>query len=120
MRETTGSFDFVKILTSKKDKESVEDKKVRYELEAEFIALTMPKYIGRRQCEKWCADNKGKSFLQHLTNSDRAYFKLLLEDRGDVYEEEYEMVDKLGGRDIELYKQFKRNAKSVAPEDRTR
>ena len=89
MREATGSFDFVKILTSRPEEETNEEKKVRRDLEAMWFHLTHVKTIGRRECEKWCADNKGKRLHQLVTNSDRAYFKLLLEDRAAVYEEDY-------------------------------
>lgn len=120
MRDTTGSFDFVKILTSKPAEESEEEVQVRHDLEAEFFALALIKIYGRKECEKWCADNKGKRLHQLITTSDRAYTKLLLEDRGAVYEEEHNLMSSLEGKDIELYKQFKRSGKCVDPEDKKR
>ena len=120
MREATGSFKVVKILTSRPEVESIEEKKVRHNLEAMWFAKVHVKIIGRKESEKWCADNKGKRLHMKVTNSDRAYVKLLLEDRAAVYEEEYDMRFSLKGKDIELYKQYKRSGNGVTPEDKKR
>ena len=55
-----------------------------------------------------------------MANSDRTYFKLLLEDRAAVYEEDYALMSSLEGKDIELYRQHKRGGKCVKPEDKER
>ena len=121
MCDITGSFDFVKILTtSKPEEESEEEVEVIHKLEAMLFALSLIKIYGRKECEKWCADNKGRRLHQLITTSDRAYIKLLLEDRGAVYEEEHNLMSSLKGKDIELYKQFKRSGKCVDPEDKKR
>ena len=120
MREATGSFEFVKILTTRPEVESNEDKKMRHDMEAMWFALTHVKIDGKKECERWCAANKGKRLHQHVTPSDRAYLKLLLEDRADVYVEDYVLKASLKGKDIELYKQFKRSAKCFNPEDKKR
>ena len=69
---------------------------------------------------KWCADDKGKILHQLVTNSDRACFKLPLEERAAVYEEDYALMSSLEGKDIELYRQHKRSGKCVKPEDKKR
>ena len=120
MREATGSFEFVEILTSRPEVESIEEKKVRHSLEAMWFAKVHVKIIGRKECEKWCANNKGKRLHLKVTDSDRAYVKLLLEDRGAVHEEEYNMRSSLEGKDKELYKQYKRSGNCVSPEDKKR
>ena len=120
MREATGSFDFVKILTTRPEVESNEEKKVRHDMEAMWFAHAHVKIIGRKECERWCAANKGKRLHERVTPSDRAYAKLLLADRAAVYEEEYDLLSSLEGKDIELHKQFKRSGKCVNPEDKKR
>ena len=120
MREATGSFEFVKILTTRPEVESNEDKKVRHEMEAMWFAQTHVKINGKKECERWCAANKGKRLHQLVTPSDRAYLKLLLEDRADVYAEDCVLKASLKGKDIERYKQFKRSAKCFNPEDKKR
>ena len=51
-REATGSFDFVKILTSRPEEETNIEKKVRHDLEAMWFHHTHVKIIGMRECEK--------------------------------------------------------------------
>ena len=120
MREATGSFEFVEILTSRPEVESIEEKKVRHDLEAMWFALVHVKIYGKKECEKWCVEHKGKRLHQKVTNSTRAYVKLLLEDRAPVYKEEYDLRASLKGKDVELYKQYKRNNNCVTPEDKKR
>ena len=80
MLEATGSFDFVKILTTRLEVKSNEEKKVRHDMEAMWFAHTHVKITGRKECERWCAANKGEILHQLVTPPDRAYLKLLLED----------------------------------------
>ena len=120
LRDNTGNFDFVKILTSKTESETKEQRTVRHKLEAQFFGEAMISIYGRKESRKWCADNKGKRFLQRVTSSCRAYCKLLMADRSTVYEEEWEKIDSLKGDDIMLYKQFKRSGKCVKKEDKDR
>ena len=120
MRETTGSFDFVEILKSKPRSETGEERKVRHKLEAQFFGECMISIYGRKESKKWCADNKGKRLLQRVTNSCRAYSKLLMLDRAAVYEEEYKLTASLEGNDVQLHKQFKRSGKCIRPEDKER
>ena len=120
MREATGSFEFVKILTTRPEEESSEEKKVRHDMEAMWFANTHVKVIGDKECKRWCAANKGKRLHQYVTPSDRAYLKLLLEDRAAVYEEDHDLQASLEGKDIERYKNFKRIGKCSNPEDKMR
>ena len=120
MREATGSFEFVKILTTRPEEESSEEKKVRHDMEAMWFAHTHVKIIGDKECKRWCAANKGKRLHQYVTPSDRAYLKLLLEDRAAVYEEDHDLQASLEGKDIERYKNFKRIGKCSNPEDKMR
>ena len=55
-----------------------------------------------------------------MTNSTLAYVKLLLEDWAAVYKEDYDLRSSLKGKDIELYKQYKRSGNCVNPEDKKR
>ena len=89
-------------------------------MEAMWFALSHVKINGKKECERWCAANKGKRLHQLVTTSDRAYLKLLLEDRAAVYVEDHDLKDSLKGKDIELYKQFKRSTKGFNPEDKKR
>ena len=120
MREATGSFEFVKILTTRPEVESNEEKKVWHNMEAMWFAHTHVKINRKKECERWCVTNKGNRLHQHVTPSDRAYIKLLLEDRADVYVEDHGLKASLKREDIELYKQFKRSAKCFNPEDKKR
>ena len=52
MREATGSFGFVKILTSRPEEETNIEKKVRHDIEAMWFHHTHVKIIGMRECEK--------------------------------------------------------------------
>lgn len=75
---------------------------------------------GRKESKKWCAENKGKRFLQHVTLSCRAYTMLLMLDRAGVYKEEYELIKLLIENNVQLYKKFKRNGRNVSKEDKKR
>ena len=120
MREATGSFEFVKILTTRPEEESSEEKKVRHDMEAMWFAHTHVKIIGDKECKRWCAANKGKRIHEYVTPSDWAYLKLLLGDRAAVYVEDYGIKESLEGRDIERHKQFKKTGKCFNPEDKMR
>ena len=100
--------------------ETEEQRKARHKLEAQFFGECMIPIYGRKESKKWCADNKGKRLLQHVTTSCRAYIKLLMLDRAAVYEEEYKLTASLEGNDLQLHKKFKRSGRCVRPEDKER
>ena len=120
MRDVTGDFEFVKIITSKPESETKDERKHRHKLVAQFFGECLISTYGRKESRKWCAENKGKRFLQRVTPSCRAYTVLLMLDRAEVYEEEHKLVESLSEGDVQLYKQFRRNGRNISKEDKER
>ena len=120
MRDVTGDFKFVKIITSKPESETKDERKYRHKLVAQFFGECLISTYGRKESNKWCSENKGKRFLQHVTLSCRAYTVVLMLDRAGAYEEEYKLIELLVENDVQLYKQFKRNGRHISKEDKER
>ena len=110
MRKVTGSWDFLDKLTTIPSSEETEDERTdRLGLEAMFNAEIMVKMQGRADCTKWCRQNKGECLLKHFSDSDRAYGKTSMTDRGELYKAEFEMVEWLNDAEKQKYKEIKRS-----------
>ena len=118
LRESSGSNEFVKILTNKpSDEEGESRKKIRYQIKAQWIGECLVNVYGRDNIKEWCGANKGHRFLEMPTTSCYKYTDLLLLDRTQVYEEEYVLKERLSPEDKLLYNRFKKSKKDMSEED---
>ena len=110
IRKITGNWDFLRVLTTVPSSEETEDeRKIRLGLEAIYNAEIMVKMQGRSDCAKWCRQHKGKCLLTHFSDSDKAYGKTSMKDRGGLYRQEFEMLEGLTDADKQKYKEIKKS-----------
>ena len=120
MRDVTGDSEFVKIITSKPESETEDEREHRHKLVAQFFGECFTSTYERKESKKWCSENNSKRFLQRVTLSCRAYTGVLMLDRAEVYEEEYKIIELLVENDVQLCKQFKRDGRLISKEDKER
>ena len=105
-----GSSDFVEVLLA--DPTGEEEKYSN--LVARFVGLTMAPAYTKQRIKEWCGFNRGKRFLAMISSSYLAYGLVLLKDKANVWEMEYQTQTTLTTvEEQKRYKDFKKSPKSV-------